>query len=398
VEKESEVQREQTRSKSRLPTTQQAPARKSILAMHYTRKIATINVNGIASHTRLEMLGGFLRGHDIDIALLQEVTNDNFASIRSYTAFVNEGSEQRGTAILSKEGLPLHNIKRLPSERGIAAMFMGIWIINIYAPSGAERRVEREQFFNSDITYLLPSNPDILLAGDFNCVVSLTDCTGRKNVSTALVTLITGLCLHDVWTMQTSGSAYTHYTNDGTSRLDRIYVTHNLRNRKQGAETVAAAFTGHLAVLVRLTFHKPSVMSFNGHWRMNITLMNDTSCRATIQELWGRWKRNVRFYPTRVLWWERYFKVKLRQAFQREGAARNKDGKELENFYYEVIYQVLKDPSPNENKAITLRKLNAEIIRLHSLQKRGVLLDTDDKDRLLGEDVTIHHYVKSRKR
>jgi hypothetical protein len=94
----------------------------------------------------------------------------------------------------------------------------------------------------------------------------------------------------------------------------------------------------------------------------------------------------------------RYVKVKLRQALQLEGAARKKDRKELENFYYYVICQVLKDPLPKEKKAITWRSLKAKIIRLHSLQKRGVLLDTDDKDRLLGEDVTIHHYVKSRKR
>jgi len=36
---------------------------------------------------------------------------------------------------------------------------------------------------------------------------------------------------------------YTHYTNDGATRLSKIYVTDSLQNRKQGAETIATAFS-----------------------------------------------------------------------------------------------------------------------------------------------------------
>jgi exonuclease III len=159
-------------------------------------KLTAINVNGIASYTRMDMLGGFLKGQDIDIALLHEVTHVNFAKIRSNTALVSEGTEKRGTAIFAKEGLPLHNIKRLPSGRGIAAVYGNMDNKCIYAPSGSERRLERENFFKSDITYLLPKNPtDTLLAGDIKCVDSSANCTGRRNVSRAIVTLITGLGL-----------------------------------------------------------------------------------------------------------------------------------------------------------------------------------------------------------
>ena len=43
------------------------------------------------------------------------------------------------------------------------------WIINIYAPSGAEKRVEREYIFNTDVTFLLPTDStEVLIAGDFN--------------------------------------------------------------------------------------------------------------------------------------------------------------------------------------------------------------------------------------
>jgi hypothetical protein len=104
-----------------------------------------------------------------DIALLQEVTHASFESIR-YIAILNEGTDKRGKAMLAKEAVTHTNVKRLPSGRGLAAMFSGVWIINVKAPSGAEKRSEPEQFFNKDITYLLPTTTnDILLAGDFKC-------------------------------------------------------------------------------------------------------------------------------------------------------------------------------------------------------------------------------------
>jgi exonuclease III len=168
--------------------------------MLHTYKIATLNINGIASHTKMSMLDDFLKRQDIDVALLQEVTHTDFTTIHGYKATVNEGTDKRGTAFLVKTGLDFQHIKRIPSGRGIAAMFQGIRIINIYAPSGAEKRVERECFFNNDVTFLLPTDStDVVIAGDFNCVTSPADCTGRPTTSRALMTLIKVIGLCDVW-------------------------------------------------------------------------------------------------------------------------------------------------------------------------------------------------------
>jgi exonuclease III len=79
--------------------------------MSYTYGIITLNVNGIASPARLLMLGEFLHRHDVDFALLQEVTHVNINTIRGYRVFENIGTVGRGTAILSKAGLHLHGIK-----------------------------------------------------------------------------------------------------------------------------------------------------------------------------------------------------------------------------------------------------------------------------------------------
>jgi exonuclease III len=159
------------------------------------------------------MLDDFLRNQDIDIALLQEVTHSNFTFLRRYEAHTNVGTANRGTAILAKEGITLTNITRLPTGRGITAYFEGIRIINIYAPSGAGKRREREAFFNVDMISLLPSAPtEFVLAGDFNCVLLQTDSTGQGNLSKTLEKLVRGLSLQEACDSQQLRHKYTHYT------------------------------------------------------------------------------------------------------------------------------------------------------------------------------------------
>jgi len=50
--------------------------------MQYTIKIATLNINGLASNIRLGMLEDFLKRQDIDLALLQEVTHADLTTFR----------------------------------------------------------------------------------------------------------------------------------------------------------------------------------------------------------------------------------------------------------------------------------------------------------------------------
>ena len=105
-------------------------------------------------------------------------------------------------------------------------MFKDTLLINIYAHSGAENSHDGEAFFTNESTYLLPSNSTkTLLAVGFNCVVSPNDCTGKPNLSKALLPLIKDMALHDVWESQAQKPTYTHYTKDGATRLDRIYNT-----------------------------------------------------------------------------------------------------------------------------------------------------------------------------
>jgi len=160
-------------------------------------------------------------------------------------------------------------------------------MVNIYAPSGAEKRQEREALYNTEVVHLVPSSRTaMILAGDFNCVITNGHCTGQRNCSRALARLIQGLDFIDVWEATATRTAHTHYTATGASGIDRIYVTHDLRRRQQGAETVASAFTDHFAVILRFPMDVPCSPRGKEYWRMNVSFLSDPSFLQTTKKTW----------------------------------------------------------------------------------------------------------------
>ena len=142
------------------------------------------------------MLTEFLYRQELDIVCLQEVVNSDVVQIGGYNAYINLGRERRGTAILTREGMHVGQEKSTPSGRGIAIEINKLWYINIYAPSGAEKKSEREAFYNTELLMLIPASPvDLLLAGDFNCILHPADSTASVPTSPMLGRMVTGLGL-----------------------------------------------------------------------------------------------------------------------------------------------------------------------------------------------------------
>ena len=135
-------------------------------------KIATLNINGLASRTKVEMLDDFLRRQDIGILFLQEASHSTIDTLRRCKPCTNVGTSGRGTAMVTRKEITITNITRLPSGRGIAAEYRGIWWGNVYAPSGTIKRREREHFYNNELPYLLRVSPsNLIVGGDFKCVL-----------------------------------------------------------------------------------------------------------------------------------------------------------------------------------------------------------------------------------
>jgi exonuclease III len=162
-------------------------------------KIATLNINGIHTRNRVAMLHVFLRYQDIDVLFLQEVTHPGLSDLPGYVTYTNVGSTMKGTAFVTRNELQLTNITKLPSGRGMAANCMGITLIKVYAPSGTAKQAERENFYNTELVHLLRNVPEnLILGGDYNCVLEAADATGHYTYSRALATLVQDYSLRDM--------------------------------------------------------------------------------------------------------------------------------------------------------------------------------------------------------
>jgi exonuclease III len=165
-----------------------------------TIRIPTLNINRMASVTRITMLAEFLRTWEIDILLAQEVTQPVLHKITGYITQYNIGTSRRGMAIVARDGINLANVIRLPSGRAIAARFRDLWLINIYAPTGTAWRQERETFYASELPLVLTDTAHhTVMGGDFNCILEKGDASVTLNYSRALANLAGGMNLQDAW-------------------------------------------------------------------------------------------------------------------------------------------------------------------------------------------------------
>jgi hypothetical protein len=126
----------------------------------------------------------------------------------------------------------------------------------------------------------------------------------------------------DIWNPSLQRPAYTHFTSSGAARLDRIYTTANLFQKKTGAEILFAPFTDHLAVEVRLTLDIRIARRRKGTWKMNNSILQDPSLKALLLEHIAIWKTHQRRYNDSIEWWDKYVKTKIKHLFRYMGAER----------------------------------------------------------------------------
>jgi len=358
-------------------------------------KIASININGLSTPTRVGMLLDFIRRHDLDFVFLQEVTDPAILNVTGYATYLNIGANIRGTAILAKHDFPLTNVTSLPTGRAIAADYNGIRLVNVYAPAGTARRADRERFFISELPALFyATSQSVLLGGDFNCVLHPIDTTGPFTTSRALSEVVRGLALSDAWSQDPQRPAYTHYSPNSATRIDRFYITQDLLLRKTGTEILPAAFTDHNAVVLRLSVPTLGTGWRRGRWKMNPQMVTEAAVKDKIQCAWARWRQSRRYYVDELMWWERCVKPQLKRLLRQEEAERRANYRNMENHLYECLYDILRSNDPATDKLPALQRYKAKLVRLHAERGNKALLDTKEHDLFEGEEPSLFHVLR----
>lgn len=279
--------------------------------------LASININNISNTNKLNCLHSFLRTHNVDIALLQEIESSQF-SIPGYTTITNVDNTNRGTAIALKPHIRFSHVERSLDSRLIALKIHdSVTLVNIYAPSGSQHRVQREEFFNTTLSYYLRQKAEFcVIGGDFNAVVHAKDATGESNYSLTLKNTTQQLRLVDVWdSLHPGRTQYTYVTHNSASRIDRVYVSSNLVSQLRESATHVCSFTNHKALTVRLCLPYLGREKGRGYWSIRPHVLTRENMDE-FQHKWDYWTRLRRNYSSWMNWWVELAKPKIKSFFR----------------------------------------------------------------------------------
>ena len=92
-------------------------------------------------------------------------------------SFDGNFAHKPGIAIVWKNSMPLNNIEQIVEGRLLRAKMGEYLLLNVYAPSGSDKRMERKKFYEQDVYRELRCNLEApcIMGGDFNAILSLKD-------------------------------------------------------------------------------------------------------------------------------------------------------------------------------------------------------------------------------
>ena len=147
-------------------------------------RIRFLSLN-IGMKSNLAGLTNILVNHKIDVVFLQEVkiTDEELESKVArfgYKCKVNiniEDSTKPGTAIAWRSTLLVREVTTLVTCRAQVAFLEEYALLNLYAPSGSDKKYERGAFFSQEVFRAFNLHPESkwLVGGDFNCVLKPID-------------------------------------------------------------------------------------------------------------------------------------------------------------------------------------------------------------------------------
>lgn len=331
----------------------------------FSYNIASINTNTISNSTKINALQTFVRLLDLDIILLQEVEN-NQLSIPGYNIICNIDHNRRGTAIALKQYIRFSHVEKSLDSRLISLRINdSVTICNIYAPSGVQFRNQREYLFSNTLPYYVRQATEyLIIGGDFNSVIEARDATGESNFSGALQNTIQHLQMIDVWSSLGRGrNGYTYITHNSASRIDRLYVSRNLRSQLRESDAHAVSFTDHKALSVRLCLPQLGRQHGKGFWSIRPHILTEDNLEE-FDHKWTYWTRQRRNYASWMEWWIRYVKPKILSFFRWKSREKYIEFQQQQQNLYVQLREAYDGYYGNPAMITTINRLKGQMLLL----------------------------------
>ena len=241
----------------------------------------------------------------LDIILVQEHNIKDLSRLeyidKHYNILLNASFLLKGgTAILVNR---VSSVKILKHEMDVKRQILSaeceifdtvLQMINVYAPSGNNKKKGRDDLFQNDLLYFVRKNlRNLILGGDWNCITSMRDCSSNDNIlmSKALGYLKNTLKRKDIWLLTNKTIEYTYVKQGYGSRLDRIYVR-DLGSNITEAKTIPISWSDHSVLKTRIKLEHD--ISFGkGYWKLNCSLLDKSVIMDNVHLQWNSLKMEM---------------------------------------------------------------------------------------------------------
>ena len=270
--------------------------------------------------------------HRLDIIFLQEIRLSgeqlNFlVGSLGFQAEVNIDTDQPtrpGTALVWKKSLPVSDVFTLVLCRAQVALLGPYMLLNIYAPSGSDKKYERAKFIGQDIFRVLSlhSGASWILGGDWNCVLKTLDIKGgtgfSQKVCPALRDLVRSYDLCDVFRHEFPRKEEFTFFRAGKapSRIDRFYLSRSLVEGLSGTQHVAS-LSDHCGVQMSLWLTVELVSLPRNlrrtYWKLNTSILNDKEFLPSFIALWSEISKANNLFVDCAEWWDKWAKPEIKK-------------------------------------------------------------------------------------
>ena len=371
--------------------------------MESSIRFLTLNI-GMKSN--LAGLRSILETQRIDIAFLQEVRQsenemNSKLEFLGYTSKVNlnpEDVSKPGTAIVWKSGLPVKDVISLISCRGQIAFLGELALLNLYAPSGSDKKYERGVFFSQNVLQALYTHPGKkwIIGGDFNCVLQAMDIDNGigfdKKKSPQLADLVTIKNLKDVFrSFYPTSKEFTFFrTSAAPSRLDRFYVTEDVLPKVCSVEHLAS-LSDHCGVKmeIKLNISASTQVQQQGrktYWKINNNILKDDDFLDNFPKFWHWLQLKKTDFNDIADWWDTTAKPSIKEFCILFSSRRTRIRNDSKRFWFSYLKIALKLKNWRE-----VTKVKKQLSDLLDEDTFGYVIRSRFKNNAADEMASLYH-------
>ena len=367
--------------------------------------ILSLNV-GLSS--TLAGLSSIAAVNNVDLILLQEVriNKDQLNGMLGgygYEVDVNIDAEapfKPGTAIVWKKSLPINQVVTLVSCRCQILVLSNVAVVNIYAPSGSERRQERSTFFSYDVFHAISLFPQhsYVLGGDFNAILSPLDVEDGKGFSQkfckSLKDLISGFQLVDAFRFKCPNKReYTFFRpGKAPSRLDKFFISRQLLENINVRHI--ASLSDHCAVLLKIktAINYVPKCGRTTYWKLNSSILEEDDFLASFKILWTKILEHETSFNDPADWWDMVAKPEIKDFCIGYSKIKHMSRKNTTSFLLSYLKIVTEDKNWSE-----VLRVKEELHKICLKDLMGIVVRSRFQQNVEEEKGSLYHAAREMK-